>query len=171
MSLTMQLLDGGVVGVLVGHEEGGLDGAAVGVDAAIEHHLVEIVVVVVDGVIKGDRNHLRHGCGGHVLGDLREGSECTHKLVFRVLLAELSNIILQCNCLMYNWRFSMVEIKLFVFRVRYTHVRLCSRVMAGSTHLVAIAEAVAVWQEALLLVANGSPVGIAVHVWGGRAAG
>lgn len=97
VSLTVQLLDGSVVGVLMGHEEGGLDGATVRVDAAIEDELVEIVVVVVDGVIKGDRNHLWHVLGQKVIGDLREGTECIRKLIFSVLFAVLNNIIIQCN--------------------------------------------------------------------------
>lgn len=42
-------------------------------------------------------------------------------------------------------------------------------VRPGSAYLIAVVVAVAVWQDALLLVAHGSPVGVTVHVWEGRA--
>ena len=42
-------------------KEGGLNVAAVGVLAlAIEHVFVEVNVVVVDGIVEGDHDHLRH---------------------------------------------------------------------------------------------------------------
>lgn len=60
VTLAVSLLDGGVVGVLVGDEEGGLDVAAVGVAPLTrgKHFLVQLDVVVVDGVIEGDDDHL-----------------------------------------------------------------------------------------------------------------
>jgi len=57
-----------VVGVLVRHEESGFDVTTVGVPAfAIEYFLVQFDVVVVDGIVKGDRNHLRDFLGGQVV--------------------------------------------------------------------------------------------------------
>jgi len=45
----------------VGHEEGGLDVATVGILAlTVEHVLVQIDVVVIDSVIEGDHHHLRN---------------------------------------------------------------------------------------------------------------
>lgn len=70
VSLAVGFLDSGVVAVLVGDEEGGLDVAAVGVLAlAIEHFLVELDVVVVDGIIEGDGDHLGDVLGGQVPGN------------------------------------------------------------------------------------------------------
>ena len=57
----VQLLDGGVVGVSVGHVEGALNGAAVGVDGfSVENVSVQINVVGVNGPIESNRDHLRH---------------------------------------------------------------------------------------------------------------
>jgi len=59
VSLSVDLLNGGVVAVLMGNVESGLDVATVGVFAsAVEHEVVQVDVVVVDGVIEGDHNHL-----------------------------------------------------------------------------------------------------------------
>lgn len=70
VALAMHLLHGRVVGVLVRHEKGGLDVAAVGVLAApVEQLLVQLDVVVVNGVVEGDGDHLRHFGGGKVPGD------------------------------------------------------------------------------------------------------
>ena len=61
MTLPVQLLDSGVVGVSVRHVEGSLDGAAVGVDRlSIEDFLIQINVVRVNGSIKGNCDHLRY---------------------------------------------------------------------------------------------------------------
>ena len=49
-----------VVGPLVGHEEGGSDGAAVGVQSILKESLVEISVEIVDGIVKGQNYKL--GC-------------------------------------------------------------------------------------------------------------
>ena len=48
-----------VVRPLVGHEEGGSDGAAVGVDSLLKQSLVEISVEIIDSVVKGKKNKLR----------------------------------------------------------------------------------------------------------------
>lgn len=70
VALAVHLLDGRVVGVLVGDEEGGLDVASVRVLALpVEDLLVQLDVVVVDGVVEGDGDHLRHVFGGEVSGD------------------------------------------------------------------------------------------------------
>ena len=54
----------------MGHVEGGLDGAAVGVVAAAEEVLVELLVQVVDGVIEGEEDELRDLVWGVAAGDL-----------------------------------------------------------------------------------------------------
>lgn len=70
VSLAVGFLDSGIVAVLVWDEEGGLDVAAVWVLAlAIKHFLVEFDVVVVDGIIEGDGDHLRDVLGGQVPGN------------------------------------------------------------------------------------------------------
>ena len=47
-----------VVGPLVGHEERGSDGAAVGVQSLPKQSVVEISVEIIDGVVKGQDNKL-----------------------------------------------------------------------------------------------------------------
>lgn len=70
VSLAVSFLHSGVVGVLVGHEVGGLDVATVGVLAfAVEHFFVQFDVVVVDSVVEGNRDHLRHVFGWQVARD------------------------------------------------------------------------------------------------------
>lgn len=70
VSLAMQILHGRVVGVLVVHEEGASDLAAVGVLAlTVEDVLVQVDVVDVDGTVEGERDHLRHLVGLNVAGD------------------------------------------------------------------------------------------------------
>lgn len=70
VSLAVGLLDRGVVGILVRYEEGGFDVAAVGVLAfATEHLFVEFDVVVVDGIIEGDGDHLGYVSGRQVSGN------------------------------------------------------------------------------------------------------
>ena len=70
VSLPVQLLHRGVVGVSVRHEEGALDGAAVGVDGlAVEDLLVEVDVVGVDGAVEGDGDHLGDLVRVDVAGD------------------------------------------------------------------------------------------------------
>ncbi len=72
----VHVLHGRVVGVLVGDEERGLDGAAVGVEPlAVEDLVVELDVGDVDGVVERDGDHLRDllrvevaGHGGAVEG-------------------------------------------------------------------------------------------------------
>ena len=59
----MQFAHHAVVGEVVGHEEGGADGTAIGVfPAAVrrEETEVELPVVPVHRVVKGDEDHLRH---------------------------------------------------------------------------------------------------------------
>lgn len=70
VTLAMGLLDCGVIAVLVGHEERSLDVAAIRILAfAIEHLLVQLDVVVVDGVVECDRDHLRDVSRWKVSGD------------------------------------------------------------------------------------------------------
>lgn len=69
VTLARSLLHGGVVGVLVGEEVGGLDVAAVGVLATLEDLLVQLNVVVVDGIIERDGDHHGHILGGQIAGN------------------------------------------------------------------------------------------------------
>lgn len=70
MPLTMCFLDGRVVGVFVRDEVSGLDVATIGIFAfSIEDFFVEFDVVVVDGVVESDSDHLRNVSGGQVAGD------------------------------------------------------------------------------------------------------
>ena len=63
VSAAVQLRDGGVVGVLVRHEEGSLHRAAVGVDAVRpEDPLVHVHVLAGHRAVEADHDHL---------GDLR----------------------------------------------------------------------------------------------------
>lgn len=60
VTLAVNFLNGRVVAVFVRNEESGLDVAAIGILAlTVEHFLVQINVVVVDGVVESDHNHLR----------------------------------------------------------------------------------------------------------------
>lgn len=57
-----------IVSVLVRHEERGFDVTPVGIPSfAIEYFLVQFDVVVVDGIVKGDSNHLRNFFGRQVV--------------------------------------------------------------------------------------------------------
>lgn len=65
VTLAVHFLHGRVVGVLVGDEVGGFDVATVGIlTFPVEYILVQFDVVVVDGVVERDRDHLRHVFGG-----------------------------------------------------------------------------------------------------------
>ena len=69
MALSVELGDGGVVCVLVGHVERTLDVAAVGVLPLLVEYLgVQVDVVVVDGAVEGDGDHLRDSVAGAVPG-------------------------------------------------------------------------------------------------------
>ena len=71
MAKAVHILNGRVVAVLVRHKEGGLDVTAVGVLALlVEDLLVQINVVVVDGIVEGDGDHL-----GNVLAVRAGGSD------------------------------------------------------------------------------------------------
>lgn len=60
MAVVPQFLDMAVVGVGVGHEEGGLDGTPVGVPPLREQVLrVDVPVLVVDGSAERQCYHLR----------------------------------------------------------------------------------------------------------------
>ena len=55
----MHLLHCRVVCVLVGDKEGGLNVTSIGVPPSSEDLIIEVDVVVVDGVVKSDCDHLR----------------------------------------------------------------------------------------------------------------
>lgn len=70
VALAVRLLDGRVVAVFVGHEVGGLDVAAVRVLAfAVEDLLVQLDVVVVDGIVERNCDHHRHILGRQIAGN------------------------------------------------------------------------------------------------------
>lgn len=70
MSLAVRLLHGRVVGVLVRDEEAGLDVAAIGIlSVSVEDVLVQLNVVVVDGIIECDCDHLGNIFGWEVSRD------------------------------------------------------------------------------------------------------
>lgn len=72
VSFPVNFLHGRVVGVFMTHKESSLDVTTVRVlPLAVEHLFVEFDVVIVDGVIKGDSNHLGHVLVGQVAGDGR----------------------------------------------------------------------------------------------------
>ena len=66
----LSISDLSIVRPLVRHVEGGLDGAAVGVVAAAEEVLIELLVQVVDGVIEGEEDELRDLVGRVAAGDV-----------------------------------------------------------------------------------------------------
>lgn len=73
MALPVELLDGGVVGVLVADEEGSLDGATVRVDEVLlEDLVVDVDVVNVDGAVEGQGHHLGNLTDLQVSGDLKK---------------------------------------------------------------------------------------------------
>ena len=70
VTLPVELLDGGVVGVSVGHVEGALDGAAIRVDGlSVENVSVQINVVGVNGPVESNCDHLRHLVGVNISRD------------------------------------------------------------------------------------------------------
>lgn len=60
VTLTMHFLDSRVIGVLMGDEEGRLDGTLVRVEALVENQLIEIDIFDVNGVVERDSDHLGH---------------------------------------------------------------------------------------------------------------
>lgn len=76
VTFSVRLMHGGVVAVLVRNKEGGLDVASVRIfTLAVEDFFVQLDVVIVDGIIESDGDHLRHIFGGQVTGD--------HSAIFR----------------------------------------------------------------------------------------
>jgi hypothetical protein len=60
VSLSVRFLHGGIIGIFVRDEEGGLDVTTVGIFAiSVEDVLIQLHVIVVDGVIERDGDHLR----------------------------------------------------------------------------------------------------------------
>lgn len=75
VALSVKLLDGRVIGVLVGHEESSLHLTPVGVLGVLrEDVLVEVDVVYVDGAREGDGDHLGSVCRFQIARDLRSVS-------------------------------------------------------------------------------------------------
>lgn len=65
VSLSVSFMYGRVVAVLVRDEVSSFDVAAVGVFAfSVKDFFVELDVVVVDGIVEGDGDHLGHVLGG-----------------------------------------------------------------------------------------------------------
>lgn len=70
MTFPVSLLNSRVVTVLMGNEEGRLDVASVRIFTfSVEDFLVQLDVVVVNGIVEGDCDHLGHVLGGQVAGD------------------------------------------------------------------------------------------------------
>lgn len=70
VSLTMSLMHGWIVGIFVRDKVGRFDVAAVRIfPFAVEDLCIEVDIVVVDGVIEGDSDHLWHVTSGQVSGD------------------------------------------------------------------------------------------------------
>lgn len=86
MTFAVHFLHGGVIGVFMGNKERGFNVATVGVFAfPVEYFFVQLDVVVVDGVVEGDGDHLGHIlCGkvarncGTILGTETIGKD-THR--------------------------------------------------------------------------------------------
>lgn len=71
MAPPVQFLYSRVVGVLMRHEEGALDLAPVRVVSSFpEDSVVDVDVVVVDGIVEGDGDHLGNCVGLQLPGDL-----------------------------------------------------------------------------------------------------
>lgn len=69
VAFPVHLLDRGIIGVFVRYEEGCLDITAVWILAlAVEDLFVETDVVVVDGIVEGDRHHLGYILGREIAG-------------------------------------------------------------------------------------------------------
>ena len=69
MAESVHVAHGGVVGVLVGDVESSLDVTTVGIFPLLVEDLgVEINIVVVDGVVEGDGDHLRNSVAGSSVG-------------------------------------------------------------------------------------------------------
>ena len=58
MTISVQVLDLGIVCPLMGNVEGRLDGAPIGVVTVSKEILVELLVQVIDGIIKGEKDKL-----------------------------------------------------------------------------------------------------------------
>jgi len=70
MTTSVKLLDGRIVGVLVGDIERALEGTAIGIlSFTIENLLEQINVVRVDGTVEGDGDHLRNLGRVNITGD------------------------------------------------------------------------------------------------------
>ena len=70
VSVSVEVLDLGVVSPLVGHVESGLNGAAVGVVATSKELLIERLVEIVDGIIEGEEDELRYLVWGVAAGNV-----------------------------------------------------------------------------------------------------
>lgn len=82
MAFPVHLLHSRVISVFVRDEEGGLDVATIRILAfSVEDLFVETDIVVVDGIVEGYRNHLRHVLGRKITGDARSifGAEAIGK--------------------------------------------------------------------------------------------
>ena len=58
VTIGVEVLHLGIVRPLVGHIEGGLDGASVGVEPPPKEILVELLVQIVDGIVEGQEDEL-----------------------------------------------------------------------------------------------------------------
>lgn len=82
VAFPVHLLHGRVISVLVRDEEGGLDVATIRILAfSVEDLFVETDIVVIDGIVEGYRNHLRHVLARKITGYARSifGTEAIGK--------------------------------------------------------------------------------------------
>jgi hypothetical protein len=67
MTVGVKILHLTVIGPFVRNVEGGRNGASIGIDAStLEEILVQLLVKVVDGIVEGQKNDLRHLFDGHI---------------------------------------------------------------------------------------------------------
>lgn len=70
VTLSECFLDSGIVAVFVGNEVGGFDVTTVWIfTVSVEHFFVQFDVVVIDGIIESDCDHLRNILNWEVSGD------------------------------------------------------------------------------------------------------
>ena len=101
---SVHVLDGGVVCVLVRHEESGLYVTAIGIPPlSVEDLIIEVNIVVVDGIVKGNGDHLWDPvttivAGAKVSGNLRSvlGAEAVRQLA-DVLVTQWSPVWIVFN--------------------------------------------------------------------------
>lgn len=91
MTISVQVLDLGIVRPLVGNVEGGLDGAPIRVVTLSKEILVELLVQIVDGVIKGQKDKLGDLVGTVTSGDVSSSTIAVLKYKSKFYLSSCLN--------------------------------------------------------------------------------